>query len=182
MHDRPTDHRIANVTPQVATMNTMAKQLREGAADAQISETLANRRLFPFVMLPTALAMLRICTAALFMAHAVVRVFTPGSIQQFGGYLGKTGIPYGTAVVYGITTFEVAGGLMMMLGIRTRYLAAGFAVILVGGIVLIHRHFGWFVGEHGTGGSEYSIALLVALLVIASADTSRADGARTFTR
>ena len=32
-------------------------------------------------------------------------------------------------------------------------------------IWLIHRHNGWFVGEHGVGGSEYSVALLAMLLV-----------------
>ena len=43
--------------------------------------------------------------------------------------------------------------------------------IAIGGIVLIHWRFGWFVGEHGTGGSEYSIALIVMLLVVAAGDT-----------
>ena len=66
----------------------------------------------------------------------------------------------------------------MALGFRTRYMAAGFGVILLSGIVLIHRHLGWFVGEHGTGGSEYSVALLLALLVIASADIAGADRRR----
>jgi putative oxidoreductase len=51
----------------------------------------------------------------------------------------------------------------------------GFGVILLVGIALIHRHLGWFVGEHGTGGSEYSVSLLLALLVIAAADRSGAD-------
>jgi putative oxidoreductase len=36
--------------------------------------------------------------------------------------------------------------------------------------VLIHRKFGWFVGEHGTGGSEYGAALIVMPIVVAAAD------------
>ena len=47
------------------------------------------------------------------------------------------------------------------------------AVIVAVGIALIHRHNGWFVGEHGTGGSEYSVALLAMLLVIAAHDAAR---------
>jgi putative oxidoreductase len=44
------------------------------------------------------------------------------------------------------------------------------ASIALGGIVIIHAQLGWFVGEHGTGGSEYSVCLLLCLLVIAAAD------------
>ena len=47
-----------------------------------------------------------------------------------------------------------------------------------GGIVLIHRHFGWFVGEHGTGGSEYSVALIVLLLIVIADDHDRRPGIR----
>jgi len=126
-----------------------------------------------------ALIVLRVGTAALFMAHALVRVTKPGSIPQFGLFLEKSGVPQGIAVVWLITVFELGGGLLMALGFRTRYLAAGFGVILLGGIALIHRHLGWFVGEHGTGGSEYSVCLLLALLVIASADINAADRRRT---
>jgi len=50
----------------------------------------------------------------------------------------------------------------------TRLLAAGFIILLLVGIVLIHASLGWFVGEHGTGGCEYSFILIVALLVIAA--------------
>ncbi len=126
-----------------------------------------------------ALIILRVGTAALFMAHALVRVMKSGSIPQFGLFLEKSGVPQGIAVVWLITVFELGGGLLMALGFRTRYMAAGFGVILLGGIVLIHRHLGWFVGEHGTGGSEYSVALLLALLVIASADSSAVDRRRS---
>ena len=54
-----------------------------------------------------------------------------------------------------------------------RWAASGLAVIVATGIWLIHRHNGWFVGEHGTGGSEYSVALLAMLLVIAADDATR---------
>ena len=55
-----------------------------------------------------------------------------------------------------------------------RWAASGLAVIVAVGIWLIHRHTGWFVGEHGVGGSEYSVALLAMLLVVAASDAARA--------
>ena len=125
-----------------------------------------------------ALITLRVGAAALFMAHALVRVMTPGSIAQFGLFLEKSGLPRGVAVVWLITVFELCAGLLMALGLRTRYMAAGSGVILLGGIALIHRHLSWFVGEHSSGGSEYSVALLLALFVFASADMSGADRLR----
>jgi putative oxidoreductase len=127
---------------------------------------------FPFVSLRLALVLLRAGVAVLFMLHAIVRVLTPGSVAQFGRALTHLGIPQGVAVVWALTVFETGAGLLMMLGVRTRLMASGYAVILITGIVLIHRRLGWFVGEHGTGGSEYSVALLLALLVIAAADAA----------
>lgn len=159
-------------------MQLTAEQSRENLEGAPRAAAPASFRSYPYVTLRTALGLLRIGTAALFMAHATVRAITPGSIDQFGSAMQRMGIPQGTAVVYAITIFEIAAGLLMMLGIATRFLTAGFGVILVVGIGLIHRRFGWFVGEHGTGGSEYSVALLLALLVIAAADANKADGAR----
>jgi putative oxidoreductase len=44
--------------------------------------------------------------------------------------------------------------------------------IVTVGILIIHMHLGWFVGEHGTGGVEHSLALLVSLITTAAADRS----------
>ncbi len=124
---------------------------------------------YPFVSLPHALLILRVSVAIFFMAHAAVRIAN-GSIPQFAGFLGNKGIPFSLAVVWLITVYELAAGTMMALGCYTRCMTAGFIVIAAGGIVLIHAQLGWFVGEHGVGGMEYSLCLIVALLVIAAAD------------
>ena len=39
---------------------------------------------------------------------------------------------------------------------------------------IVHAAKGWFVGEHGAGGVEYSIVLFVACVVIAASDRGRA--------
>ena len=124
-----------------------------------------------------ALLALRVGTALLVMAHAMVRVLTPGAVANFGRFFDSQRIPYGVAVVWMITAFELLGGVLLTLGILTRLMSAGFATILIVGIALIHRRLGWFVGEHGTGGSEYSVALLLALLVIAAAASPHDESA-----
>lgn len=127
---------------------------------------------YPFVSLPRAILILRVAVAVFFMAHAAVRIAN-GSIPQFATFLGIKGIPFSLAVVWLITAYELGAGLAMALGKCVRCATAGFMVIAIGGIVLIHARLGWFVGEHGVGGMEYSLCLIVALLVIAANEGPR---------
>ncbi|MCB2408431.1 DoxX family protein [Hymenobacter lucidus] len=128
---------------------------------------------FPFLRLAHCLILLRVTVAGLLMAHAAVRV-VGGTVPRFGGFLESQGLPMGVALVWLITAVELGGGLLMLLGIFTRWVALVFFLLIGTGILLIHAANGWFVGEHGTGGMEYSVLLLVALLLIAAADQSRA--------
>jgi putative oxidoreductase len=127
---------------------------------------------YPFISLHHALIVLRVSVAIFYMAHATVRIVN-GSVPQFGDFMEHAGFSHGIAWVWAITLYELMAGTLMALGRQVRWAASGLFAIAAVGIVLIHRHFGWFVGEHGTGGSEYSVCLMVALLVIAAADTSK---------
>lgn len=118
-----------------------------------------------FDSLKTAIVFLRFSVAVVFLAHAFVRILN-STIARFGDFLESKGFPFGIWWVYGITVFEITGGLLLMFGYFTKILSTGFIILLVIGIVLIHAEFGWFVGEHGTGGCEYSFILISALLVI----------------
>lgn len=130
-------------------------------------------RAFPFLSLRQCLVILRVSVAVMFLAHAVVRLLIHDSIPSFSAYLDGKGFPLATAIVWVITIFEIAGGLLLLLGFFVKWLSAGFIALLIAGIVIIHAGLGWFVGEHGTGGCEYSIVLIVALLVIAAAGEGR---------
>lgn len=130
---------------------------------------------FPFISLPQSLLLLRVSTALIFLAHAVVRIILEGSVAQFSAYLNNKGLMYGVAIVWLITAFEIIGGIGMALGYLTKWFAAGFILLLLVGIVLIHAERGWFVGEHGSGGCEYSYILIIALMVIA-ASNGRSSG------
>jgi putative oxidoreductase len=133
---------------------------------------------YPFISLPHALIMLRVSVAILYMAHATVRI-VGGSLAQFGDFMEQAGFSHGIAWVWAITLYELIAGTLMALGRQVKWAATGLFTITAVGIVIIHRHFGWFVGEHGTGGSEYSVCLMVALLVIAAADASTATTIRS---
>lgn len=128
-------------------------------------------RSFPFLSLPAALAVLRIGTAGLFLAHAVARI-VKGTLPQFAQFLGNVGFPAPLAVVWAITVVELTCGLLLIVGKRVRLATLGLLAIALGGIVLIHAKLGWWVGEFGTGGCEYSVSLILALLVVAATDTT----------
>lgn len=124
---------------------------------------------FPFVNTAQAIIALRVITGLIFVAHAVVRIVN-ATIEQFGDFLESKGFVFGVLIVWILTIYEIAAGLLLVIGIYSRWLALGFMIIILVGIIIIHASLGWFVGEHGTGGMEYSVLLLFALLVIASAD------------
>lgn len=128
----------------------------------------------PTLSMRLALDLLRVTTAALFMAHAATRI-VKGTVPQFAAFLATRGLPFPTAVVWLVTAAELVAGLAMISGRRVRWAAAALFVVGTAGIVLIHARLGWWVGEHGTGGSEYSVALLVMLLVVAADDADQAN-------
>lgn len=136
---------------------------------------------YPWWPLPDALRLLRIVTALLFMAHASMR-FVNGTIPQFGAFMESQGFPHGMAWVWAISLYELGAGSLLILDRGVRWAATGLALIVAVGIWLIHRHNGWFVGEHGIGGSEYSVALLAMLLVVSASDAARATNPPSIVR
>lgn len=123
---------------------------------------------FPFITLAHSLIALRVATAIFFMAHALVRIAND-SIPSFALFLTQKGWPMAHALVWAITVCEIASGIALILGRYVRLAASALMFIDIMGIVIIHAQLGWFVGEHGTGGVEYSLALFVSLLTIAAA-------------
>jgi putative oxidoreductase len=126
----------------------------------------------PFISRETSIVLLRVSLAIIFLAHSVVRIAN-GSIWQFGDFMTEKGFPYGIVWVFGITAFEIVGGILLLFGCFTKIVSAGFILLLLTGIMLIHINSGWFVGEHGTGGIEYSFILIMAFLVVASVNFNK---------
>ncbi|MFT3761651.1 MAG: DoxX family protein [Pseudoxanthomonas sp.] len=132
---------------------------------------------YPWVSPEVSLRVLRVMAAGFFLAHAIVRICN-GTIPRFAGFMEAHGFPHGLLWVWAITACELVCGTLMVFNRKTRWATSGLAVIAAGGIVIIHRHRGWFVGEHGSGGCEYSVALLVMLLVVAAFDGARTRNVR----
>lgn len=129
-------------------------------------------KLYPYLSPVPAYLLARVGLASLFAIHALVRIIH-GTIPNFAVFMESVGFPDGTVTVWAITLAELGASAMLAVGRSVRIAAFVLTAIAVGGIVLIHRHFGWFVGEHGTGGSEYSVALIILLVIVAAAEPQR---------
>lgn len=116
-----------------------------------------------------ALVALRIGVATLLFIHGAYRIYDNGP-PGFGEWLGSQGLPFGLAIAWTVTIMEVVGTVVMALGKFVPYLAVYFSAVLTAGIILVHGKEGWFVVGGGRNGMEYSVLLILALLVTAYAD------------
>ena len=103
------------------------------------------------------IALLRISFGVMLIAHSVVlKLFTFG-LAGTAGFFESIGLPGFLAyVVFGM---EAVGGVLLVLGVRTRVVAAALIPILVGAL-WAHSGNGW-VFSNANGGWEYPLYLIV---------------------
>jgi putative oxidoreductase len=104
--------------------------------------------------------LLRISLGTMFIAHALLKyfVFTLPGTAQFFASLGLPG-------VLGYVTFgaELAGGILLIAGVRTRVVALALVPVLIGA-TWAHAGNGWLFTSPN-GGWEYPAFWTIALVV-----------------
>ncbi|GLQ17890.1 DoxX family protein [Maritalea porphyrae] len=105
--------------------------------------------------------LLRLTLAALFLAHAWLKifVFTPAGTSGFFESLGLPGI-----VAYLTIFAEVIGAIALIIGLQTRWVSLALTPILIGSIVFVHGANGWLFSAPN-GGWEFPAFWAVALIV-----------------
>lgn len=105
-----------------------------------------------------AATLLRVALGVMFLAHAWLKisVFTPAGTA---GYFASIGLPGWLA--YPTIAAELGGGLLLILGVQTRVVAAALTPVLLGALVFGHVANGWLFTNAG-GGWEYPAFLAVA--------------------
>jgi putative oxidoreductase len=101
---------------------------------------------------------LRVSLGAMFLAHSVYLkgvVFTLAGTAQFFVSIGLPAV-----VAYLVFALEAIGGVLLVLGIRTRVVAAALVPVLIGA-TWAHWDNGWLFQNAG-GGWEYPLFLAVA--------------------
>lgn len=125
-----------------------------------------------WISLHQSLVLLRIGVSVLMMAHGFQRLYY-NTVNDFGDFLNAKGFVIGYALAWTITLFELAGGVLLALGKFTRWICLGWMLVITMGIILVHAQNGWFVVGPSTGGVEYSILLLLALIAIGSSENKK---------
>ena len=112
------------------------------------------------------IVLLRVGVALLLFIHGAFRAST-GGVAGFGEWLTSLGFPAGLAWAWAVTCLELAGAPLLAAGRFVIPIAAYLACQLVLGIALVHFPEGWFVVGGGRNGMEYSVLLVLCLVVIA---------------
>jgi putative oxidoreductase len=112
---------------------------------------------------PYGAAILRIAAGLAFLAHAALKlfVFTPSSTMHYFASLGLPGW-FGLFVIVA----ETLAGLALILGFYARLAAILIAPDLIGAILLVHLHNGFFFNASGAGW-EYPAFWAITLVVVA---------------
>ena len=108
----------------------------------------------------TAALLLRLALGTMFIAHALLKyfVFTLPGTAQFFGSLGLPGV-----LGYAVFAVELVGGLLLLLGVKTRAVALALVPVLLGA-TWVHAGNGWLFSSPN-GGWEYPAFWTVALVV-----------------
>lgn len=106
---------------------------------------------------PYATLLLRLTLGTMFVAHGLLKilVFTLPGTAQFFASVGFAGW-----LAYPVAYAEVGGGILLLLGIAPRWVAAALIPVLIGA-ASVHMHNGWVFSSQN-GGWEYPVFLVIA--------------------
>jgi putative oxidoreductase len=122
-------------------------------------------------MRPYGLTALRLCVGVVFAAHGAQKLFGmwggPG-LNGTSGMLAGLGLPYPYPLAVLLASTEFAGGILLILGGLTTWVAFALAIDMGIAIWKVHYAHGFFMNwavERGRGhGVEFPLVLLGALI------------------
>jgi putative oxidoreductase len=111
------------------------------------------------------LDIIRVVVALLLSVHSIYRMIK-GDVSGFGEYLGSVGLPLGVALAWFITISTFISSVALIINRLIVPACLCHIIVLLMGILLDHRHDGWFVVGGGRNGMEYSVLLIACLSAI----------------
>jgi putative oxidoreductase len=120
--------------------------------------------------------LLRVALGIMFIAHSVVLKYLTFTLAGTAQYFASIGLP--AFLAYVVFAVEAVGGVLLVLGIATRWVALALIPVLLGAM-WVHLGNGW-VFSAPNGGWEYPLFLVVISAVVALQNmrTTTPDGVR----
>lgn len=106
--------------------------------------------------------LLRVALGIMYLAHSIVLKLSTYGLAGTASFFVGVGLPGWLAYV----TFaaEVVGGVLLILGVQTRWVVLALMPALLGAIIWVHAGNGW-VFTAPNGGWEYPAFLIVVSIV-----------------
>jgi putative oxidoreductase len=104
---------------------------------------------------------LRVGVGVVFAWHGWIKFHDLG-VANFAKFLGSLNVPAPEVVAWLQTAAEGVGGLMLIVGLFTRYVTLPLIAIMIGAIWLVKVHVGFIMPV--AAGAELETALLAGLL------------------
>ncbi|WP_082696980.1 DoxX family protein [Kocuria rosea] len=115
------------------------------------------------------LTVLRVVLGVTFLLHGWQK-FTEWTLAGTQAAFAQMGVPAAELAAPVVAVLELVGGLMLLLGLGTRVVAALLALVMLGALVLVHLPAGFFVAD---GGIELVLLLAAASALFALAGAGR---------
>lgn len=112
---------------------------------------------------------LRIVVGLVFVMHAYLPLFrfTPAGMAAS---MGSLGVPAPALMAWIVIVVHGLGGIMLIVGLWTRWAAVANAVIILGALLKVHLTQGFFLkvmaGGKFVGGFEFPLLLLAATVAL----------------
>jgi putative oxidoreductase len=110
---------------------------------------------------PYATLLLRLALGAMYLSHSWILKYSQMSLAGNAAFFAKLGLPGWMG--YATFAAEAIGGVLLVLGIQTRWVALALSPILLGAFV-VHFGNGWMFASPN-GGFEYPLYLIVLTAV-----------------
>lgn len=111
---------------------------------------------------PLAGTVIRLAMGVVFIAHGAQKL--NNGVDGFSGFLASLNVPLPELMGWVVTVLELGGGILLILGLGTRIVAALFAIEMVATIILVKADIG-LIGEQATG-AEIDVMLLAGALAL----------------
>lgn len=103
---------------------------------------------------------LRLAVGVVLAYHGWLKL---GDVSGFAGFVDSLGVPAADLMAYAVTYLEFLGGIALIIGLATRYVAALFVVEMMFTIALVKLDVG-LIASGGGAGAELDLLILATAL------------------